>query len=140
MKVVIVEDEIPAVEKLRQTLLELPFTIDIVKELKSLKEALSWFQNNSLPDLIFMDIELSDGLSFELIEKAAINCPVVFITAYDEYWQEAFEHNSIYYLLKPLKKERLQLALDKFDDLREYFTCRYQNLLAYKNGENGFKD
>jgi DNA-binding LytR/AlgR family response regulator len=140
MKVVIVEDEIPAVEKLRQTLLELPFSIEIIKELASLKEALTWFQNNSLPDLIFMDIELSDGLSFELIEKSAINCPVVFITAYDEYWQEAFEHNSIDYLLKPLKKERLQIALEKFDDLKEYFTSRYQSLLAYNNGENGFKD
>src|SRR3954471_15694620 len=113
MKVVIVEDEIPAVEKLRQTLLELPFSIEIIKELASLKEALPWFQNNPLPDLIFMDIELSDGLSFELIEKAAISCPVVFITAYDEYWQEAFEHNGIDYLLKPLKKERLRVALEK---------------------------
>src|SRR3982751_4672327 len=140
MKVVIVEDEIPAAEKLRQTLLELPFTIDIVKELASLKEALSWFQNNSMPDLVFMDIELSDGLSFELIEKAAINCPVVFITAFDDYWQEAFEHNSIDYLLKPLRKERLQTALEKFEDLRDYFTSRYQNLLAYKSGEKTFKE
>jgi DNA-binding LytR/AlgR family response regulator len=140
MKVVIVEDEIPAAEKLRQMLSDLPFPIDIVKELASLKEALPWFQNNSLPDLVFMDIELSDGLSFELIEKAGISCPVVFITAFDEYWQEAFEHNSIDYLLKPLKKERLQIALEKFDDLRDYFTSRYQNLLAYKAGEKNFKD
>ena len=130
MKVVIIEDEIPAVEKLRQMLLELSFPIELVKELASLKEALHWFQNNSMPDLVFMDIELSDGLSFELIEKAGITCPVIFITAFDEYWQEAFEHNSIDYLLKPLRKERLQTALEKFEDLRDYFTSRYQNLLA----------
>lgn len=140
MKVIIVEDEIPAAEKLRQMLLELSSPIDIVKELASLKEALPWFLNNSSPDLVFMDIELSDGLSFELIEKAAISCPIVFITAFDEYWQEAFEHNSIDYLLKPLKKERLRMTLEKFDDLKNYFTSRYQNLLAYKSGEKNFKD
>ncbi|MFL5742106.1 MAG: LytR/AlgR family response regulator transcription factor [Flavisolibacter sp.] len=140
MKVVIVEDEIPAAEKLRQMLLELPFPIEIAKELTSLKESLPWFQNNPLPDLVFMDIELSDGLSFELIEKAAIGCPIVFITAFDEYWQEAFEHNSVDYLLKPLKKERLQTALEKFDDLKKYFTSRYHDLLVYKSAENIFKD
>src|SRR3982750_3856426 len=140
MKVVIIEDEIPAAEKLRQMLLELSFPIEIVKELASLKEALSWFQNNSMPDLVFMDIELSDGLSFELIEKASIRCPIVFITAFDEYWQEAFEHNSIDYLLKPLKKERLRITVEKFDDLKDYFTLRYQNLLDYNSSEKKFKD
>ena len=140
MKVVIVEDEIPAAKKLRQMLSELSMPVDIVKELASLKEALPWFQNNSLPDLVFMDIELSDGLSFELIEKGPITCPIVFITAFDEYWQEAFEHNSIDYLLKPVKKDRLQNTLEKFDDLRNYFTSRYQDLLAYNSAAKIFKD
>src|SRR5689334_5911976 len=140
MTIVIVEDEIPATEKLRQMLLELPFSINIVKELSSLKEAVLWFQNNSLPDIVLMDIELSDGLSFDLIEKAGISCPIIFITAFDEYWQEAFERHSIDYLLKPLKKERLQIALEKFDDLKTFFTSRYQNLLAYNSRKKDFKD
>jgi two-component system, LytTR family, response regulator len=140
MKVVIIEDEIPAAKKLKKMLHNFSMEIEIVKELASIQQSLFWFQNNQLPDLIFMDIELSDGLSFDLIEKVNISCPIIFITAFDEYWQEAFEHNSIDYLLKPLKKERLEIALNKFDEIRNYFTSRYQNLLAYQNGDKQFKD
>ncbi len=140
MKVIIIEDEIPAAKKLKKMLFSYPIDIELVKVLTSIQEALPWFSNNESPDLIFMDIELSDGLSFDLIEKSNITCPIIFITAFDEYWQEAFEHNSIDYLLKPLKKERLEIALNKFNEIREYFTSRYQNLLSYQKSEKVFKD
>ena len=138
MKVVIIEDEIPAANKLKKMLQSFSFEIDIAKQLTSIHESLAWFKENELPDLIFMDIELSDGLSFQLIQKANISCPIIFITAFDDYWQEAFEHNSIDYLLKPLKRERLQSSLNKFNEIQHYFTARYQNLLAYQ--KNKFKD
>ncbi len=140
MKAVIIEDEIPAMRKLKKMLIGYRMDIEVVKELASIQEALPWFKNNELPDLIFMDIQLSDGLSFDLIEKANLTCPIIFITAFDEYWQEAFEHNSIDYLLKPLKKERLEVALNKFNEITEYFTTRYQNLLLYQNSGKQFKD
>lgn len=140
MKVVIIEDELPAANKLKKMLQVLSFDIEIVKQLTSVQESLSWFQQNPLPDLIFMDIELSDGLSFNLIEKANISCPIIFITAFDEYWQEAFEHNSIDYLLKPLKKERLESALEKFDEIRNYFAARYQNLLDQHSNQKKYKE
>ena len=140
MKVIIIEDEIPAAKKLKKMLLESSYNIEIIKVLPSIAESLKWFQANELPELVFMDIELSDGLSLDLIKKANISCPIIFITAFDEYWQEAFEHNSIDYLLKPLKKERLETALNKFNELKDYFTSRYQNLLNYRESEKKFKD
>ncbi|HMF73210.1 MAG TPA: LytTR family DNA-binding domain-containing protein [Flavitalea sp.] len=140
MKVIIIEDEIPAAKKLKKMLQGFSPDIEVVKQLTSIHDSLAWFKENELPDLIFMDIELSDGLSFQLIQKANISCPIIFITAFDEYWQEAFEHNSIDYLLKPLKRERLQASLNKFNEIQHYFTARYQNLLAYQNNESKFKD
>jgi DNA-binding LytR/AlgR family response regulator len=140
MKVVLIEDEIPAREKLRKLLSGFKMDIEVVQELASIRESLQWFGSHEQPDLIFMDIELSDGLSFDLIEKAHLTCPIIFITAFDEYWQEAFEHNSIDYLLKPLKKERLQIALNKFSEIKDYFASRYQNLLSYQTVEKQFKD
>jgi two-component system LytT family response regulator len=75
-----------------------------------------------------------------LAKASRIDCPVIFITAYDEYWQEAFEYNSIEYLLKPLKKERLEAALHKFNELREYFAGRYLDLMAYRDSGRKYKD
>jgi DNA-binding LytR/AlgR family response regulator len=140
MKVVIIEDEIPAAKKLKKMLLESSYNIEIIKVLTSIAESLKWFLSNELPELILMDVELSDGLSLNLIKKVNISCPIIFITAFDEYWQEAFEHNSIDYLLKPLKKERLETALNKFNELKDFFTSRYQNLLNYQESEKKFKD
>lgn len=140
MKVVIIEDEVPAADKLKKMLQRSSYNIEVIKTLSSINESLSWFKANDLPDLIFMDIELSDGLSLDLIKKANINCPVIFITAYDEYWQQAFEYNSLDYLLKPLKEERLNTALNKFNELRDYFTSRYQGLLSYQKDKEKFKD
>jgi DNA-binding LytR/AlgR family response regulator len=140
MRVVIIEDEIPAAKKLKKMLQSVSIDIDVIELLRSIEESFTWFQQNAQPDLIFMDIELSDGLSFNLIEKAGIRCPIIFITAFDEYWQEAFEYNSIDYLIKPLKRDRLENALNKFSEIRDYFSARYQELLTYQNKEKKFKD
>jgi two-component system LytT family response regulator len=129
MKVVIIEDEAPAAERLKKMLEGVLRGIEVVAVLDTLAGARWWFGANVSPDLIFMDIELSDGLSLDLVRTERIGCPVIYVTAYDEYWQEAFEHNGIDYLLKPIKRDRLERALGKFGELREYFMARYRGLL-----------
>src|SRR5690349_16498516 len=103
MKVIIIEDEKPAAEKLQKALQNSSVPVEVLAVLPSVKESVNWLSTHGMPELVFMDIELTDGLSFKIFEKLTINCPVIFTTAYDEYWQEAFEHNSIDYLLKPVK-------------------------------------
>ncbi|HET7898587.1 MAG TPA: LytTR family DNA-binding domain-containing protein, partial [Flavisolibacter sp.] len=83
---------------------------------------------------IFLDIELSDGASFGLFQQVDIKCPIIFTTAYDEYWQEAFEHNGIDYLLKPVKEEKLAAALKKYKQLKAHFSANYQKLSDYNAG------
>jgi DNA-binding LytR/AlgR family response regulator len=142
MKVVIIEDEAPAAERIAKLLLEISGEIEITKVLTGFKESLTWFQQNDGPDLILMDIELGDGLSIELVKQIKINCPIIFITAYDDYWQEAFEANGIDYLLKPLRKERLEAALAKLKELKKYFLSRMQDLSSYQasKDEKKYKD
>lgn len=140
MKVVIIEDEMPAAERLKKILLSTEYEIEVLAILSSLEASVAWVSSHPPPDLIFMDIELSDGLSLDLVKQTRISCPIIFITAYDEYWQEAFELNSIDYLLKPLKKERLDAALKKFNELKDYFTSRFQNLVAYRDNPKTYKD
>jgi DNA-binding LytR/AlgR family response regulator len=129
MKVVIIEDETPAAARLKKMLAATGFDIEVVAILDTLAGASAWMRSNPAPDLIFMDIELGDGLSLDLVREVRIGCPVIFVTAYDEYWQEAFEYNSIDYLLKPVKRERLEAALKKFDELKDYFMTRYRELV-----------
>lgn len=129
MRIVIIEDEKPAAEKLKKALLKQNADFSIEAVLDSNATAAQWFAANSMPDLLFMDIELSDGLSFQLLNSVTITCPVIFCTAYDEYWQEAFEHNGIDYLLKPLSENKLQQALNKYDTLKKYFAQNQQQLL-----------
>jgi DNA-binding LytR/AlgR family response regulator len=140
MKVVIIEDEIPAAERLKNMLLEISPDMEILHVLTSVRDSVKWFELNNMPDLIFMDIELTDGTSLDIINQVKISCPAIFTTAYDEYWQEAFEHNSIDYLLKPFKNERLQLALRKYNELKDHFTARYQNLVAFQQDQRKIKD
>ena len=125
MKVIIIEDEKPAAEKLKKAIAKADDSIEVIALLSSIQSAITWFKNNTMPDLIFMDIELTDGLSFKIFEKINISCPVIFCTAYDEYWQEAFEYNSIDYLLKPIRQDKLEAALSKYEKLKKYFS---QNL------------
>ena len=141
MKIIIIEDERPAAEKLQKELVRLNSNTELLAALASVKESVAWLKQNGQPELIFMDIELSDGLSFKIFEQVTIECPVIFTTAYDEYWQEAFEHNSIDYLLKPVKYEKLEAALNKYDKLKQYFATNYQHLVNWQNssGSNGYK-
>jgi two-component system, LytTR family, response regulator len=129
MKVIIIEDEKPAAAKLQKALSKCSTPVEVLTVLGSIKETINWFQANNPPELILMDIALSDGLSFKIFEKLTISCPVIFTTAFDEYWQEAFEHNSIDYLLKPVKQDKLEIALRKYENLKQYFTVNYQNLV-----------
>jgi DNA-binding LytR/AlgR family response regulator len=135
MKVVIIEDEAPAADRLKKMLAATDRGIEVVAALDTLAGARAWFGANGPPDLIFMDIELSDGLSLDLVRGVGIGCPIIFVTAYDDYWQEAFEYNGIDYLLKPVKRERLEGALGKFDELREFFGRRYKDLMEYRENK-----
>jgi len=141
MKVIIIEDEKPAAEKLQKAIQKVDAAVDIAAVLSSVKESVDWLQQNPMPDLLFIDIELGDGLSFKIFEKININSPVIFCTAFDEYWQEAFEHNSIDYLLKPVKQDKLESALKKYEKLKQHFTSGFQQLLQWQQqpAGNGYK-
>jgi DNA-binding LytR/AlgR family response regulator len=112
MKTIIIEDEKPAARLLQRKLEKLNVRVEVM--LNSVQEAIEWFSSNEHPDLIFLDIQLSDGLSFELFEKVEIKSAVIFTTAYDEYALRAFKLNSIDYLLKPIDEEELVVSISKF--------------------------
>lgn len=122
MQVLIVEDEAPAFRRLQKILEEINPQIEIVEVLDSVDDSVQWFANHTHPDLIFMDIQLSDGLSFEIFESVQINRPVIFTTAFDEYMLRAFKVNSIDYLLKPIKKDELEASIAKFQQLKSTFS------------------
>ncbi|HPS13814.1 MAG TPA: LytTR family DNA-binding domain-containing protein [Prolixibacteraceae bacterium] len=117
MRVLLVEDEPLAAAQLASLLTQLRPTAEITGVCDTIQSAVSWFQNNTAPDLAFFDIQLGDGLSFEIFKNSPVNTPVIFTTAYDQYALQAFKVNSIDYLLKPIIKEELAVALDKFDQL-----------------------
>lgn len=112
MNIIIIEDEKPAARLLQRKVEKLGLQINTL--LHSVEESINWFQNNPHPDLIFLDIQLSDGLSFEIFEAIDIKSAVIFTTAYDEYALRAFKLNSIDYLLKPIDEEDLETAISKF--------------------------
>ena len=115
MLVLILEDESLAAERLQKLLLEIDPSIEIVQILKSVEASLKWFDHNDEPDLILSDIQLLDSLSFDIFSQREIKCPIIFTTAYDQYAMQAFEVNSVDYLLKPVQKEKLSTALEKFN-------------------------
>mgnify|MGYP003582305460 CR=1 FL=1 len=112
MMTIIIEDEKPAARLLQRKLEKLNIQVGVM--LHSVEEAIDWFSNNEHPELIFLDIQLSDGLSFEIFEKIEIKSAVIFTTAYDEYALRAFKLNSIDYLLKPIDEDDLEIAVSKF--------------------------
>lgn len=112
MNVIIIEDEKPSARRLQRMLLNLGVNADVM--LHSVEESVEWFQNNTHPDLIFLDIQLSDGLSFEIFDTIQIKSAVIFTTAYDEYALQAFKLNSIDYLLKPIDEDELAMAVKKY--------------------------
>ena len=113
MKVLIIEDESIAADRLHDLLVEIDARAEVLDQLDSIKSAVRWFKKHENPDLLFLDIQLADGLSFEIFEKTEVMCPVIFTTAYDQYAIKAFKVNSIDYLLKPIVKEDLVEALNK---------------------------
>ncbi|MBS7254486.1 LytR/AlgR family response regulator transcription factor [Flavobacterium branchiicola] len=112
MTTLIIEDEKPAARLLQRKLEKLDIAVKTM--LHSVEESVDWFANNQHPDLIFLDIQLSDGLSFEIFEKIDIKSAIIFTTAYDEYALKAFKLNSIDYLLKPIDEDDLEVAVTKF--------------------------
>ncbi|HEX6181771.1 MAG TPA: LytTR family DNA-binding domain-containing protein [Chitinophagaceae bacterium] len=119
MKILIIEDEELAVKKLQKTLFSIDETAIVVGVTDSIKSSVEWLQDNVAPDLILMDIELADGQSFEVFNLVDVKSPVIFTTSYDEYALKAFKVNSVDYLLKPIQKEELQAALNKYKKLQE---------------------
>ena len=116
MNVLIIEDEKPAARRLARLLSE--FDVEVSTMLHSVEEAVDWFQKNEHPDLIFLDIQLSDGLSFEIFDLVEVKSAIIFTTAYDEYALQAFKLNSIDYLLKPIDDEELERAVRKYQNLK----------------------
>lgn len=115
MKVLIIEDEQPAVHKLIRLLQEADKQIEVLDVLGSIEQTINWLTSHPAPELIFMDIQLEDGISFEIFETCRIQTPVIFTTAYDEYALKAFKVNSVDYLLKPIAPDALKAALEKFN-------------------------
>lgn len=121
MKIVIVEDENLAAEKLERYLLKYDTSIEILQVLTSIRDAVSWFNEHQDFDMVFMDIQLTDGLSFEIFHQTKINSPVIFTTAFDEYAIDAFKVNSVDYILKPITFTDISKAMNKFKSLKTLY-------------------
>lgn len=124
IKILIIEDEIPARKKLKRFLDELDTKTEVVAEIDTVETAIE-FLNHSSVDVIFSDIELLDGNAFEIYNRVQVSCPIIFTTAYDQFLMDAFESNGIAYLLKPFSRERFQIAWDKF--------MLFSNSTSYEN-------
>ena len=114
MKFLIIEDETAAAKNLRSILSTITPDAQILDTLDTIVDSVEWFKNNPAPDLVFMDIHLSDGESFKIFDKVAVTSPVIFTTAYDQYALKAFQTNGIDYLLKPLQEKEVQRAVEKW--------------------------
>ncbi|MEI9918350.1 MAG: LytTR family DNA-binding domain-containing protein [Bacteroidota bacterium] len=117
MNILIIEDEPEAASRLSKILRELRSETNILASLDSVRSAVKWFNENASPDLVFMDIQLADGLSFEIFDQVEVKAPVIFTTAYNEYALKAFKVNSIDYILKPLDKDEVAAAFKKYENL-----------------------
>ena len=118
MEIVIIEDEVQTAWDLQNSIQQLRPDCKVVATLDSVEAGLEWFTHNDQPDLIFSDIQLGDGLAFEILQEVKLTCPVIFCTAYEEYALRAFQNNGVDYLLKPIKQESLKKSLDKFNLLK----------------------
>lgn len=121
MKVIIIEDELLAQNKLEAILVSIDPTIEILAKLGSVKDSVQWLSQHPSPDVAFVDIQLSDDHSFEIFRIHPIQFPVIFTTAYDKYLLESFEFNSIDYLLKPITEEKIKRSLEKVKKLEQHF-------------------
>lgn len=114
MQVLIIEDEPRAARQLQNLLSKCKFDFQLLNIIDTVEDAVLWFEQNASPDLVFMDIQLADGLSFEIFQKIEVSVPIIFTTAFDQYAIQAFKVNSIDYLLKPIQQDELEVALTKF--------------------------
>lgn len=132
MNAIIIEDEKPSARRLQRMLSKLDVPVNIL--LHSVEDSIAWFQQNPDPDLIFLDVQLSDGLSFEIFESVDVKSAIIFTTAYDEYALKAFKLNSIDYLLKPIDEEELETAVKKFQqNFGKSPALSSENIHALKN-------
>ncbi|TNE82018.1 MAG: response regulator transcription factor [Bacteroidetes bacterium] len=148
MNCLIIEDEAPAARRLEKMIREIDPELQILGVLDSVESALRWFDSHTAPDLLLLDVQLSDGISFEILQHKKITSSIIFTTAYDEYALQAFKENSIDYLLKPIVQEELSKAIAKFkqhqgpnaaqlDKLLENLQPRtYKNRFLLKKGES----
>ena len=134
MNVLIVEDESIAAEKLEMMLREIDPGIHVLAKTDSIKETVKWLDMHQA-DLIFLDIQLSDGISFSIFEQVSVNTPVIFTTAYDQYAIRAFQVNSIEYLLKPIRQADLAESLKKYTSLKSAFTIDFEAILSGIQGK-----
>ncbi len=134
MKALIIEDENLIAEEMRRSLAAVAGDVEVLEVIPSLKTARKWLMNHGEPDLLLMDIKLSDGLSFELFDQFTLQCPVIFCTAYEEYAVRAFKVNGVDYLLKPVQDEDLKKAIDKVRSMMEsksFIPGDLQQLVSY---------
>ncbi len=134
MRTLIIEDEARAANQLQNLLGTLSFDYELLDVIDSVEESVDWFQKNEEPDLVFMDIQLADGLSFEIFQKVQLQCPIIFTTAFDQYAIRAFKVNSVDYLLKPIQEPDLKMALDKFKRSKQQFTLSNEMLQGFLTG------
>lgn len=140
MKVLIVEDETVAYENLVDILMEINPSIEIAGNTESIRQTIHWLQTHAAPDIIFMDIHLSDGSAFSIFDSIQVETPIIFTTAYDEYAIDAFKVNSVDYLLKPIKPEELKRAFLKFSKWTRADILHYQSRLMHLSPVSTFKD
>lgn len=144
MKAVIIEDERIAADLLKNIIKQLDEDIEIITTLQTIEDSVEWLNNNEHPDIMFVDIHLADGSSFSIFEKTEVRCPIVFTTAYDEYALKAFEVNSIDYLLKPINKDDLQRALNKYKnfkgDNKDLDYKKFVNRFLREGNVNNYKE
>ena len=140
MRILIVEDETAAYENLVDILAEIDPAIQIAGYTESISQTIHWLQTNLVPDLILMDIHLSDGSAFSIFKSIQLETPVIFTTAYDEYAIDAFKVNSIDYLLKPIKVEELRYALEKFKKWTRQDIVQYLSQMIHLLPANKYND
>lgn len=140
MKILIVEDETAAYENLADMLVRTDPAIEIAGNTESVRQTVRWLQANPKPDLIFMDIHLSDGSAFSIFDEISVETPIIFTTAYDQYALDAFKVNSVDYLLKPVKPDELKRALEKFGKWSQQDIMRYLSNLTQLSVGPKYKD
>ena len=129
MKALIIEDEIYAQEELKRLLEASGYGIEVLDCIDTVEDSIEWLHNNPRPDIIFLDVQLSDGLSFEIFKKVEVNSPIIFTTAFENYALKAFKVNSIDYLLKPIEADKLDESLRKFEKMKKSFETKKEVVL-----------